>query len=922
MDQLAVVDAALSRAAASEGGCLIFRGGAGSGKTALLDAAAEQARAAGAAVVYVRASHAEHKVENNIAVRLVQALVDQFSERGREAFHGSLPSPVRVLTEGTILESATLGDDAAVQLSSCLMRAVVHEDRMTAVVIDNLHWVDRASMQWLRTLQSRLSTFPFIVVGSVCDGIAGTDTELLEEILVASDHVGAIAGLSEHSVATFFSSRLDGPVEASLTSAAFNMTAGNPLLLETLTCLIKQQGLMLKSKAAEYVSQLADSALAMGARVRSRRVSPTAFTVLRLTAAMGNEATLENIAALTGFDQVAVAKDCHALQQLGMLDGDCEHVTVAQPLLQNSLLKECPPDILHLLHRQAAQLLHSAGASPLSIARHLVLTPQQIGEDWVVDILFAAADRTLDEGNIANCLSYLQRLLIEPLPADGRAAVLTRSASIRARADLAVALSALRTAMTLSAETVYSTAKADLLALLTIGTALDQPNAGQRGSADAEVQQFIPTGLRVPCLLTHSSEAHKPQQGPPDLPADRLEVATLAAAMTAGGTATADDAARLAWSVLAGHSSSVDAVVGQALGLFTLFTAGQDSTVGQYVDCVEKQARALDVRPALALTLALRAGRAARHERDTNAAAELDEALHLGRRWDPGFSARLWHLLIPIAVETYMTLEDPSGLNRFVALVNEQDISSRRLIGAYLEFGQGQLRAAAGDPAGAVVHFLSCGRALTKSGVTNPALSPWRSRAALLLRDTGRTEEASDLAGKEVVLARKWGAPLPLARALGAQAQTSTEADALRAAREAVELLKRPRQGRILVSALREYGGLLAAAGEREAAQQTLQLALHEASQSEDPVLSQSLRQELIAVGGRPPRPRRTGLQGLTPSEARVASLAVRGMKNREIARTLFVGLRTVEIHLTNAYRKLGIEGREELSGALSAAHE
>jgi DNA-binding NarL/FixJ family response regulator len=40
-------------------------------------------------------------------------------------------------------------------------------------------------------------------------------------------------------------------------------------------------------------------------------------------------------------------------------------------------------------------------------------------------------------------------------------------------------------------------------------------------------------------------------------------------------------------------------------------------------------------------------------------------------------------------------------------------------------------------------------------------------------------------------------------------------------------------------------------------------------------------------------------------------------MTNREIAQSLFVTTRTVEIHLSAAYRKLGIDSRGRLHDAL-----
>jgi DNA-binding CsgD family transcriptional regulator len=52
----------------------------------------------------------------------------------------------------------------------------------------------------------------------------------------------------------------------------------------------------------------------------------------------------------------------------------------------------------------------------------------------------------------------------------------------------------------------------------------------------------------------------------------------------------------------------------------------------------------------------------------------------------------------------------------------------------------------------------------------------------------------------------------------------------------------------------------------------------------------------------------------LTPAERRIAELVAEGMRNREIASTLFMSVGTVEAHLTRIYRKLGIRSRSELA--------
>ncbi|MFB8173300.1 helix-turn-helix transcriptional regulator, partial [Kitasatospora purpeofusca] len=75
----------------------------------------------------------------------------------------------------------------------------------------------------------------------------------------------------------------------------------------------------------------------------------------------------------------------------------------------------------------------------------------------------------------------------------------------------------------------------------------------------------------------------------------------------------------------------------------------------------------------------------------------------------------------------------------------------------------------------------------------------------------------------------------------------------------------------------------------------------------------------LRASGARIGRGDHAGAEALTDSELRICRLAAAGHSNAEIAAMLHLAVRTVETHLTNSFRKLGVRRRLELPGALEA---
>ncbi|WP_112262955.1 BREX system ATP-binding domain-containing protein [Lentzea terrae] len=206
---------------------------------------------------------------------------------------------------------------------------------------------------------------------------------------------------------------------------------------------------------------------------------------------------------------------------------------------------------------------------------------------------------------------------------------------------------------------------------------------------------------------------------------------------------------------------------------------------------------------------------------------------------------------------------------------------------------RGRVRIAAERRKDGVRDLLDCGERLRARGCDTTS---WRLPLG------------GDHLAAEELLARATGAVLPLAAVLREQGvYRGVEGIAL--LEESVDLLATT--GALLERARSHFalGRALHLAGRVKPARAELRTAVDLADDCGVEDLAEEIRQELAA-----------GPAGLTESERRVAALAAEGKMNREIAAALFVQLRTVEIHLTKVYRKLGIDGRDQLAPALRLA--
>ncbi|MER5256615.1 AAA family ATPase [Streptomyces sp. NPDC002855] len=225
-----------------------------------------------------------------------------------------------------------------------------------------------------------------------------------------------------------------------------------------------------------------------------------------------------------------------------------------------------------------------------------------------------------------------------------------------------------------------------------------------------------------------------------------------------------------------------------------------------------------------------------------------------------------------------------------------------------LELGLGRYEAAlrayedvAASPSGHTIVVLYC--------------VPDRVEAAVRA-GTGQADSVRDSARGFAAWAEHTGAVWARALAARCRALLAPDAEAGPAYEEALAL--HVDDGRPFERARTEllFGEWLRRAGRRSEARTPLRSALDTFELLAAPPWAERARAELRATGES--RARHTGdtapLDRLTPQERQVVRLAASGMTNRDIGAQLFLSPRTVGYHLYNAYPKLGVASRGELT--------
>lgn len=925
--ELAVLSSLLSDAARGVGRVAAIEGEPGVGKTRLLDELCLNATNGGMRVLRARAGSTEEDFPFGVVRQLFEPAVAAAGPEERERLLGGAARLAEPVVSGVVSDSSNPGLELGYPVLHGLYWLCVNlaASAPLLLAVDDAQWIDNPSARSLAFISRRVEGLAASLVLACRAPAASTLPEVLTEAL-AEPATRSLRPrpLSRAGTERIVRAKLADQPDPAFAAACHEASGGNPFLLGELIADLVGAGVAPTAEGALAVPEARPFSIDRSVVVRLARLPPAATAVAEALAILGRGAPVARVAVLAGVDEAAMEGTLESLAGAGILAGP-ESLEFAHPLLGAAVGARLTRTELAARHAEAARLLRDEGATPTAVAVHLLHAGPR-AQVWVVDVLRAAAQRALEDGAPETALAYLRRALSEPPDPEARPGLLLELGANEARSGARGAIEHLReAALSAGDAAVASTAALELAwALVGAGQIPEAVRMLDRalGSADGELARRLeveligsawmdlstrPIASRRLARLALPPEPHSAIDGA--LLANFTQQSAMEGSSAARSAALAERALAGAW--LEGPENS--GVFYMAVN--TLLFADRFELASRALDRIldDARRRGFRLQSAIASTyrslLGYRLGLLDDAVADARHALDVDHFLR-SRLNRPAASAFL----------TYSLIEQGS-LGEAESALGEAGLGSELpesfLVNAFL-FARGSLRLAQGSHQEALGDLLECGRRLDAWGVINPAFIAWRSSTALALVALGDRAEAERLAGEEVALARRWGAPRALGVALRAAGLVAGGERGIGLLRDAADTLADSPALLERAKALVELGTALAGSGERGEARERLRLGQDLAQRCGATALAERARRELIAAGGRLRRPAVSGHAALTPSERRTARLAASGMTNREVAEALFLTEKTVETHLTNAYRKLGIASRAELEHALA----
>jgi DNA-binding CsgD family transcriptional regulator len=918
---------ALAEIDSGSGGAISIPAGAGLGKTRLLREFRRSAGEAGLNVLSARATELERDFPFAMVRQLFESqLADLRPEQHSEIFEGAHAARgalgLRASAEGT-------DDPFAVLHGLYWVTAALAEQSPLLLAIDDMHWADSGSLDYVNFLLPRLEELPVLLVITLRPDEPGSPPSLNMVLADPAIRRLSLAPLGPEATNELLADELKQPPDPAFGVACHEVSGGNPFMLSELARSLLAQEIDPTAARVDAVLDQAPEQISRMVLSRIARLPAEAIQVARSLAVLGDGSDLSLLAAMDGNDPEMTQRLADQLRASAIFDTGSPP-RFAHPLVRNAIYADMALGERSRAHAHAAAILRKREADPEKVASQLLAT-EAAGNEATVETLLEAGERALGAGAPRSSIAYLTRALREPASVEKRSAVLDPLLTASYRAADQAAFAAIEDdvlAEWARNPAIRSRWAINLTMLMTLTGRFEDAASMLREAVDValadedlervyQLQAQLSTLAALVPTIPEVIVSDRSGQVDPDSPTGRLAAAMEVRAAVAGGTAAeVADAAKRALANDGSIFAEEPELAAAVISVMALVAVDEVDAAGRGAERALAIAKGRGATPELVRGRFLNGFVAWGRGDLVTAEADMRQAIDLARL------AGILPLVLMYTGPLMEVLIERDELDAAEAQIQavgmaEGQIPILSLMGMVLMI-RAHLRFEKGEFAQMIEDFepLASEPVTSKMGLGPAAsASPFAVRALMAL---GRSEEARELADGLMPWARHVGNASSIAHVMRAVAASRGGAEAIGIMEEAVALVSRTPRRLEHAHALVDLGEALRREGRRSDARGPLREGFELARRCGAARIAKRANAELEATGETVRRYTPIGVESLTPSERRVADLAASGMSNRQIAQSLFVTVKTVEAHLSAAYSKLDIGSRRQLPDALS----
>ncbi|OBK13612.1 ATP-binding protein [Mycobacterium asiaticum] len=792
-----------------------------------------------------------------------------------------------------------------------------------AILLEDIHWADNATLLALRSLAATRPDAPVLWVLTARTGAGGPG---VRETLSALEREGAeflrLTAMKPKAVADLVQDAVRANADASLLSLA-DKAHGNPFLLTELLRGLDEEGrLDVRGGRAGATGDTLPRRLSDTMQQRLGQLSPAASQVVRVAAVLPDRFSARLLAAMLERRPATLLSAVDESVRADLLIEDGDQMRFRHDLLREATRQSLPQSLRRAMERQSASVMLDMGAAPEEVATQLSRSAE-VGDQAAIAALREAARSVASSDPAAASDLSMRALELQPPHDPGRGQLVTETIVLLNRATryeqaerlagstLAAALAPeeeaeillrLRTPITdtttqhiednrraLQLPHLSDVTRARHQAWLAYNLAMyglhgqdsaAADEAAATAAATGDLESIILSGVALSCLDC--------ADGYPGRGLHRVEELQ---ALAPAGDMTAHNLA-------ACHLANLLAVAGRLADAATV--------VGKYTEKSqrERDGMALHIWGLTAGVVHLAAGR-------LSAARASTEPLPTpGRTGSTFVSAMRMFTLADVAART----DDRTLLAEAMSEARDAYVTGSPAVrrGAACALG---LAAWQRDDVHEALRWLSGDIALLVTPFLPTVLDQLTltARVASAAGDAGLRARLLDAVD---ILERERPA-VPLFATVAQHTRGIIERDA-QALVAAAELLRSSERPLLYAGAAEDAGGELSRAQRNAEALDQLNAAFDTYIECEAISDARRVGRALRLLGAERrivTHPRaRTGWDSLTDSELKVIQLIADGATNRAVAQQLHLSPHTVKTHVHNAFAKLGITSRAQLT--------